>query len=132
MRAEPFQILLPSFWVLTWIVLSLQIIVIFAFGYFIRNRIQPCLSLLTFACTIFRSELLALIAPLLLITLFRKLIPFYKLVELGIFTGIFSLGQFFNLTILNSPTVITITVDSIMWKKFLWPEVTSKLISTLS
>ena len=85
------------------------VLVAFASAHWIDGKVAPCLRLLTAATVIFRAELLVLLAPLIVSMLARRQIGFVRLCVLGLTTGAASL-------------LATLAVDSMMWRRLLWPE----------
>ncbi|KAF8910453.1 Alg9-like mannosyltransferase family-domain-containing protein [Gymnopilus junonius] len=72
--------------------------------------ISWAIALLTSAAVIFRAEILLLLAPLSLQLLYTRHVSFFKLVKVGLISGLISLGA-------------TVLVDSYFWQQFpLWPE----------
>ena len=67
------------------------------------------LALLTVAGVIFRSELVLLIAPLSLLFLVQSKIGFVPLLTLGVSAA-------------GLACVATVAVDSLFWRRLLWPE----------
>jgi len=84
-------------------------IVLFAYSFWLQNKWTHTIALFAFATTIFRSEVILLFIPLILEALVKKRIGFTKTLLNGILFGILSL-------------VITISVDSYFWNRWLWPE----------
>ena len=82
-------------------------------GRWIDGKVEPCLRLLTVATVVFRAELLLLLAPLILSMLARRQIGFLRLVGLGITTGAAALAA-------------TLLVDSVLWRRALWPELEAR------
>eukprot|EP01027_Heterolobosea_sp_BB2_P009588 GEZU01014115.1.p1 GENE.GEZU01014115.1~~GEZU01014115.1.p1 ORF type:complete len:604 (-),score=139.97 GEZU01014115.1:371-2182(-) len=85
------------------------IFVIFAFSYWLRNKITKTFALLTFAAVVFRSDVLVLIVPMGLYSVLSRNISLFKIVAVGIITVFLSL-------------ILTVTVDSYYWQRLLWPE----------
>ena len=85
------------------------VLVSFACAAWIDGRVKLCLRLLTVATVVFRAELLLLLFPLILSMLWRRQIGLAPLVLLGLTTGAAAL-------------VATVAVDSVLWRRLLWPE----------
>jgi len=85
------------------------ILVTLAYSYWFRDGITEMIFLMTFTIIVFRSEVAVLFAPMLLELLINRRLSFIKMILLGILFTAISLA-------------ITISVDSILWKRLLWPE----------
>ena len=68
-----------------------------------------CLILLSMAAAIFRCDLLVLIAPVGLSLLWQRRVNFWKAAVITAFAAV-------------SSACLSILVDSILWKRWLWPE----------
>lgn len=84
-------------------------IVNMAFGYWFQGRFYAALNSLIFATTVFRCDMLLLLGPLGLQLLLTKKISVWGALKYCTGMAFFCLG-------------ITILIDSIMWKRLLWPE----------
>ncbi|CAJ2664960.1 unnamed protein product [Trifolium pratense] len=84
-------------------------IVNLAFGYWFQGHFYAALNSLIFATTVFRCDMLLLLGPLGLQLLLTKQISVWGALKHCIVMAFFCVG-------------ITILVDSIMWKRLLWPE----------
>ncbi|WJX85920.1 dolichyl-P-Man:Man(7)GlcNAc(2)-PP-dolichol alpha-1,6-mannosyltransferase [Trifolium repens] len=84
-------------------------IVNLAFGYWFQGRFYAALNSLIFATTVFRCDMLLILGPLGLQLLLTKQISVWGALKHCIVMAFFCVG-------------ITILVDSIMWKRLLWPE----------
>nr|GMD38171.1 dol-P-Man:Man(7)GlcNAc(2)-PP-Dol alpha-1,6-mannosyltransferase isoform X1 [Ipomoea batatas] len=80
-----------------------------AYGYWLRGSFYAALRCLIFATIIFRCDILLLLAPLGLELLLTKSISLWKAVISCFGTAICCIG-------------LTIVVDSVMWRRLLWPE----------
>ncbi|KAL3537086.1 hypothetical protein ACH5RR_000452 [Cinchona calisaya] len=80
-----------------------------AYGFWLKGSFYAALRCLIFATIIFRCDMLLLISPLGLELLLSKSISFWKAVRTCIATTLFCIG-------------FTVLVDSVMWRKLLWPE----------
>ena len=85
------------------------VFVIFAFSLVLRKRYIPALAILGATAAVFRSDVLVLIAPLVLLLLASRQLNFFA----GLFTGIFSVAMALTLTV---------PVDSFFWRYTVWPE----------
>eukprot|EP01116_Phalansterium_solitarium_P024206 TRINITY_DN8800_c0_g1_i2.p1 TRINITY_DN8800_c0_g1~~TRINITY_DN8800_c0_g1_i2.p1 ORF type:complete len:483 (-),score=98.37 TRINITY_DN8800_c0_g1_i2:115-1563(-) len=85
------------------------ILVLWAFALYLRGRLVPTTAVLVFTTVVFRSELLALLGPLVLQLLLTRRIAFRTLFLAGLITGVASLA-------------LTVAVDSWLWRRWLWPE----------
>ncbi|KEH17914.1 putative dolichyl-P-Man:Man(7)GlcNAc(2)-PP-dolichol alpha-1,6-mannosyltransferase [Medicago truncatula] len=84
-------------------------IVNMAFGYWFQGRFYTALNSLIFATTVFRCDMLLLLGPLGLQLLLTKKISVWGALKYCTGMAFFCVG-------------ITILIDSIMWKRLLWPE----------
>ncbi|CAA7269473.1 unnamed protein product [Cyclocybe aegerita] len=74
------------------------------------RNLNAVIGLLTFTAVVFRAEVALLLAPLSLQLLRKRHIVFWRLVQVGLISGLLSLA-------------LTILVDSYFWgKELLWPE----------
>uniref|UniRef100_A0A6N2LPB3 Mannosyltransferase n=1 Tax=Salix viminalis TaxID=40686 RepID=A0A6N2LPB3_SALVM len=80
-----------------------------AYAYWLRGNFYKALNCLIFATIVFRCDMLLLLCPLALELLLTKSISLCKAIKYCIGPTLLSIG-------------FTIMVDSIMWKKILWPE----------
>ncbi|TFK71490.1 alpha-1,6-mannosyltransferase subunit [Pluteus cervinus] len=75
-----------------------------------RTRIYAAIVLLTFTSVVFRSEVAALLAPIVIQALLQRQVDFVTVVLVGLISGLASI-------------ILTIMVDSYFWDQFpLWPE----------
>ncbi|KAL0758268.1 hypothetical protein Bca101_095936 [Brassica carinata] len=77
-----------------------------AYGNWLKGNFYSALNFLIFATVIFRCDVILLLGPIALET---KSISFWKTLKYCVGTAVVTAG-------------LTISVDSIMWKKFVWPE----------
>ncbi|XP_058221740.1 dol-P-Man:Man(7)GlcNAc(2)-PP-Dol alpha-1,6-mannosyltransferase isoform X1 [Rhododendron vialii] len=80
-----------------------------AYGNWLKGHFYAALNCLIFATLIFRCDTLLLLCPLGLELLLTKSITLWKALKCCIGTALFCIG-------------LTVLVDTIMWKKFVWPE----------
>ncbi|GAA0146567.1 glycosyltransferase [Lithospermum erythrorhizon] len=80
-----------------------------AYGYWLRGSFYATLRCSIFAMIIFRCDMLLLIFPLGLELLMTKSIAFWKALKSCIAAVLLCVG-------------LTILVDSVMWRRLLWPE----------
>ncbi|OMO69623.1 hypothetical protein CCACVL1_19368 [Corchorus capsularis] len=80
-----------------------------AYGYWMKGSFYTALNYLVFATIIFRCDIVLLLGPIGLELLLTKAISLWKAFKCCILISFLSIG-------------LTILVDSIMWKRFLWPE----------
>ncbi|KAL5748453.1 hypothetical protein ACOSP7_025494 [Xanthoceras sorbifolium] len=80
-----------------------------AYGHWLKGNFYATLNCLIFATIIFRCDMVLLLGPLGLELLLTKSITLWKAFKCCIGTAIFCIG-------------LTILVDSIMWKRLVWPE----------
>ncbi|CAI5954320.1 unnamed protein product, partial [Closterium sp. NIES-64] len=89
-----------------------------AFTYWIKGKAAQALQTLVFAFVVFRCDVLILLAPIGLSLLLTRSIGFFFAVFTCVLTGIASL-------------MLTISVDSVLWRRFpLWPEGTVLFFNT--
>lgn len=92
-----------------------------------RRSADVAFALLTFTAVVFRSEVVLLLAPLAIQALLLRHISFMRLIKIGLFSGVLSIGAHLSLCTERSATVerpvLTVTIDSYMWNQWpLWPE----------
>ncbi|KAM3733357.1 hypothetical protein ACB098_11G129100 [Castanea mollissima] len=80
-----------------------------AYGYWLKGNFFAALNCLIFATVIFRCDTLLLLAPLGLTLLLMKSISLWEALIRCIGIALLCIG-------------LTVLVDSIMWKRILWPE----------
>ncbi|XP_010540210.1 PREDICTED: dol-P-Man:Man(7)GlcNAc(2)-PP-Dol alpha-1,6-mannosyltransferase isoform X2 [Tarenaya hassleriana] len=80
-----------------------------AYGNWLRRNFCSTLSFLIVATLIFRCDILLLLGPIGLEFLLTRSIPFCKAFKCCVGAAVLSTG-------------LTIFVDSIMWRRFVWPE----------
>ncbi|CAH2039412.1 unnamed protein product [Thlaspi arvense] len=80
-----------------------------AYGNWLKGNFYSALSFLIFATVIFRCDVMLLLGPIGIELLLTKSISFWKALKYCVGTAVVAVG-------------LTISVDSIMWKKFVWPE----------
>ncbi|XP_022155722.1 dol-P-Man:Man(7)GlcNAc(2)-PP-Dol alpha-1,6-mannosyltransferase [Momordica charantia] len=79
------------------------------YGYWLKGNSYAALSCLIFATIIFRCDMLLLLCPLGLEFLMIKMISFWGALKRCVGIALLCIG-------------LTVFVDSILWKKLLWPE----------
>ncbi|KAJ7007396.1 dol-P-Man:Man(7)GlcNAc(2)-PP-Dol alpha-1,6-mannosyltransferase isoform X4 [Populus alba x Populus x berolinensis] len=79
------------------------------YAYWFRGNFYTALNCLVFATAVFRCDMLLLLCPLALELLLTKSISLWGAIKYCIGPALLSIG-------------FTIMVDSIMWKRILWPE----------
>ncbi|KAL0654753.1 hypothetical protein Bca4012_097444 [Brassica carinata] len=87
-----------------------------AYGNWLKGNFYSALNFLIFATVIFRCDVILLLGPIALET---KSISFWKTLKYCVGTAVVTAG-------------LTISVDSIMWKKFVWPEFEDNLLASES
>ncbi|KAL1503477.1 hypothetical protein AB1Y20_011961 [Prymnesium parvum] len=85
------------------------VLVTAATALWIDGKVEQPLKLLTIAGVIFRAELVLLLAPLVLLFLVQRKIAFFPLLRLGVTTAL-------------GACVASVAIDSIFWRRLLWPE----------
>ncbi|KAK4414570.1 Dol-P-Man:Man(7)GlcNAc(2)-PP-Dol alpha-1,6-mannosyltransferase [Sesamum alatum] len=80
-----------------------------AYGYWFRGSFYAALNYLIFATIVFRCDILLLVSPLGLELLLSRSISLRKAVVSCLITALFCIG-------------LTMLVDSVIWRKLLWPE----------
>ncbi|XWS77339.1 hypothetical protein CRYUN_Cryun01aG0252600 [Craigia yunnanensis] len=85
------------------------IIVNLAYGHWLKGSFYTALNYLVFATIIFRCDIVLLLSPLGLELLLTKSISFWKALKCCTVTTLLCIG-------------LTMLVDSITWKRLLWPE----------
>ncbi|KAG2320421.1 hypothetical protein Bca52824_013634 [Brassica carinata] len=80
-----------------------------AYGNWLKGNFYSALSFLIFSSVIFRCDVMLLLGPIGLEFLLTRSISFWKALKYCVGTAVVAVG-------------LTISVDSIMWKKFVWPE----------
>ncbi|KAJ4727292.1 Mannosyltransferase [Melia azedarach] len=84
-------------------------IVNLAYGFWLKGNFYAALNCLIFATVIFRCDMVLLLFPLGLELLLTKSISLWKALKCCLGIAVLSIG-------------LTILVDSVMWKKLVWPE----------
>lgn len=84
-------------------------IVNLAYGFWLKGDFYAALNCLIFAAVIFRCDMVLLLCPVGLLLLLTKSISLRKALKCCIGMVLLSVG-------------LTVLVDSIMWKKLVWPE----------
>ncbi|KAL0379794.1 UNVERIFIED_CONTAM: Dol-P-Man:Man(7)GlcNAc(2)-PP-Dol alpha-1,6-mannosyltransferase [Sesamum angustifolium] len=80
-----------------------------AYGYWFKGSFYAALNYLIFATIVFRCDILLLVSPLGLELLLSRSISLRKAILSCLVTALFCIG-------------LTILVDSVLWRKLLWPE----------
>ncbi|KAG2381125.1 hypothetical protein LR48_Vigan11g163500 [Vigna angularis] len=80
-----------------------------AYGYWFEGRVYAALNSLIFATTVFRCDMLLLLCSIGMQLLLTKKISVWGALKHCTGMGLFCIG-------------LTILVDSVMWKRLLWPE----------
>ncbi|KAF2292002.1 hypothetical protein GH714_000105 [Hevea brasiliensis] len=80
-----------------------------AYGYWFRGNFYAALNCLIFTTLVFRCDMLLLLCPIALELLLTKSISLWEAIKYCTGIALLSIG-------------LTILVDSIMWKKLMWPE----------
>ncbi|XP_065859117.1 dol-P-Man:Man(7)GlcNAc(2)-PP-Dol alpha-1,6-mannosyltransferase [Euphorbia lathyris] len=80
-----------------------------AYGYWLRGNFYAALNCLVFSTIVFRCDMLLLLGPLALQLLLTKSISLWEAIKYCTGVALLSIG-------------LTMMVDSIMWKKLVWPE----------
>ncbi|XP_057532584.1 dol-P-Man:Man(7)GlcNAc(2)-PP-Dol alpha-1,6-mannosyltransferase isoform X1 [Amaranthus tricolor] len=80
-----------------------------AYGYWLKERFYTALRFLVVATLIFRCDVLLLACPIGLQLLLTRSVTLWKAIKHCIVAAILSIG-------------LTVMVDSIMWRRVLWPE----------
>ena len=84
-------------------------IVLQAYAFWFRERIEMAAACIVFATAIFRCDILILLASVGLSWLLLGQLTIWKALRVGIVTGIVSL-------------ILTVPLDSLLWQRLLWPE----------
>ncbi|EFC50330.1 predicted protein, partial [Naegleria gruberi] len=85
------------------------VLIYFAFGFWVRDKVKSMFFLLGFTAVIFRSDVFVLTAPLAILCL----ITF----QVNLFSGILM-----GLSSIICGITFSICVDSFFWNRFIWPE----------
>ncbi|KAF2074382.1 hypothetical protein CYY_004316 [Polysphondylium violaceum] len=85
------------------------VIVLYAYSFWLKNRLLSMVALLTVAIFVFRSEVMILAGPIVLTVLIQRQLKFADFVGVGILSAVFAVG-------------VSVTVDSYFWKQWLYPE----------
>ncbi|KAM1018935.1 hypothetical protein ACFX2C_040503 [Malus domestica] len=80
-----------------------------AYGYWLKEKYYAAINCLIFATVIFRCDILLLLGPLGLELLLTRRISLWKAFKCCSLCAVLCVG-------------LTVIVDSIMWKRLLWPE----------
>ncbi|KAG5627089.1 hypothetical protein H5410_012307 [Solanum commersonii] len=80
-----------------------------AYGFWFKGRLYAALNCMVFATLVFRCDILLLIAPLGLELLLTKSVSFWNALTFCLAAAFLSIG-------------LTVLVDSVIWKRLLWPE----------
>ncbi|XP_055817593.1 dol-P-Man:Man(7)GlcNAc(2)-PP-Dol alpha-1,6-mannosyltransferase isoform X3 [Solanum dulcamara] len=80
-----------------------------AYGFWFKGSLYAALNCMVFATLVFRCDILLLIAPLGLELLLTKSVSFWKALTSCLAAAFLSIG-------------LTVLVDSVIWKRLLWPE----------
>nr|VDD59699.1 unnamed protein product [Brassica oleracea] len=91
-----------------------------AYGNWLKGNFYSALNFLIFATVIFRCDVILLLGPIALEVFLTKSISFWKTLKYCVGTAVVTAGSCGHGIFLS--TGLTISVDSIMWKKFVWPE----------
>ncbi|XP_078437862.1 homolog of asparagine-linked glycosylation 12 isoform X2 [Wolffia australiana] len=89
-------------------VLALSLVIL-AYAFWLKGSFLAALRCLTFATVVFRCDILLLLGPIGLGLLLRRSISFTESVKCCVSAAILCIG-------------LTFIVDSIMWRRILWPE----------
>ncbi|KAH3755916.1 GPI mannosyltransferase [Pelomyxa schiedti] len=84
-------------------------LVVVSFTLLSRGGYLKAVAVLAFTCIVFRCDVAVLAAPIVLEILVRRLVPIRKLLFWGIVASFASLA-------------LTIVIDSIFWRRLIWPE----------
>ncbi|KAJ0404884.1 hypothetical protein P43SY_001796 [Pythium insidiosum] len=84
-------------------------LVVLAYGYWLRHQLRRAILLFTFTIVVVRGDTAVLFAPVLLWILLYGSLSIVRIVGLGI-------------TFTAASLAITIGVDSYFWRRWLWPE----------
>uniref|UniRef100_M1D2X6 Mannosyltransferase n=1 Tax=Solanum tuberosum TaxID=4113 RepID=M1D2X6_SOLTU len=80
-----------------------------AYGFWFKGSLYAALNCMVFATLVFRCDILLLIAPLGLELLLTKSVSFWNALTFCLAAAFLSVG-------------LTVLVDSVIWKRLLWPE----------
>lgn len=80
-----------------------------AYAFWFNGKVHAALNCLIFATIVFRCDTLLLLCPLGLVLLLTKSISIWGTLKYCFWFGLFCIG-------------LTVLVDSIMWRRLLWPE----------
>lgn len=94
-------------------------LVLLALKFWLEERFTRMFAMFCATIVIFRAEVVLLLAPVALDTLVSRRVRFFWMIWCGVVFGIMSL-------------LITVSVDSIFWRKFLWPEGSGLLFNVVN
>lgn len=95
-----------------------SVLVTFATANWIDGKVEPTLRLLTIAAVAFRSELALLLGPLALLFLYQRKASFVQTLDLGFVAAAVA-------------AIASVLVDSVFWRRWLWPEAEVLLFNTV-
>ena len=92
-----------------------------------RHKLGAAIALLTFTAVVLRAEVTLLLGPIALQALWNRQVTFVRLVNLGLLSGLGSIGSF-HLRLCGcfhsfASAALTVLVDSYFWNRWpVWPE----------